>query len=216
MLERFAAEYEPGTVLFREGDDARDMYVIQSGSVAIQRRIGERDRTIAILPAGEFFGEMAIVNDRPRSATAMVNEPSRLLVIDGHTFEVMLRTKTEIAVRLIKTMASRLERANQQIELLLLKDANHRVVQCLRQLAEDNPATEHGAIYLPVDDHEIALRVALPQREVVDILSRLAMARLVMTAQDAGLEGPGYVLPEVGRLLEFLEFLEMKERFGSV
>jgi CRP-like cAMP-binding protein len=216
VLERFTAEYEPGTILFREGDEARHMYVIQSGSIEIRRHIGDRDRTIAVLPPGEFFGEMAIVNDRPRSATAVVHERARLLVIDGHTFEAMLRGKTEIAVRLIKTMASRLERANQQIELLLLKDANHRVVQCLRQLAEEHPPTEHGAVHLPVRDRDIAQRVALPEREVADIMDRLAMARLVMRGGDAGIDGPGYVLPEVGRLLEFLEFLELKERFGGV
>src|SRR5262245_33842970 len=166
------------------------MYVIQSGSVEIKRRIGDRERTIAILPAGEFFGEMALVNDRPRSATAVVHERARLLVIDGHTFEAMLRGKIEIAVRMIKTLTGRLERANQQIELLLLRDANHRVVQCLRQLAEEHPPTEQGAIHIPASARSLAVRVALPEAEVADILDRLAMARLVVPASEAGIEGP--------------------------
>lgn len=217
LLERFAVNYPAGTVLFREGDEGNDMYVIQSGSVEISRIIGEVERTLAVLPPGEFFGEMAIINDRPRSATARVNEAAKLLVIDRGTFEAMLRGKTEIAVRMIKTMASRLERANQQIELLLLKDANHRVVQCLRRLAEDQgSAGPGGAVYIPTKHTEIATLVALRTDDVLDILQRLAMAGLIVHATEAQVGEDGYVIPEVGRLLEFLEFLELKERFGAV
>ena len=218
QLEAYARDYEAGTVLFREGDPGTEMYVIQSGEVEISRMVGDRRQSLAVLPPGEFFGEMAIVNDRPRSATATVRRRSRLLVIDGHTFEAMLRGKTEIAVRMIKAMAGRLERANQQIELLLLKNSNHRVVQCLRQLADEYAGTDptHGGVYLPVSHPEIALRVALPPDEVLDILQRLAMARLVVHSSEAGIEGDGYVVPEVGRLLEFLEFLELRDRFGDL
>jgi CRP/FNR family transcriptional regulator, cyclic AMP receptor protein len=218
LLDRFARDYEAGTVLFREGDTGDVMYVVQSGEVEIRRIVGDVERVLAVLPPGEFFGEMALVNDRPRSATAVVKRAARLLVIEPRTFEAMIRGRTEIAIRLIKTLAGRLERANQQIELLLLPSANHRVVQCLRRLAEEQlaaagTATE-SAIYLPVSTDDIAVRVALPPREVEAILERLTTARLVIHARDAAIPGPGYVIPEVGRLLEFLEFLELKDRFG--
>jgi CRP/FNR family cyclic AMP-dependent transcriptional regulator len=218
LLDRFARDYEAGTVLFREGDTGDVMYVVQSGEVEIRRIVGDVERILAVLPPGEFFGEMALVNDRPRSATAVVKRAARLLVIEPRTFEAMIRGRTEIAIRLIKTLAGRLERANQQIELLLLPSANHRVVQCLRRLAEEQlaaagSATE-SAIYLPVSTDDIAVRVALPPREVESILERLTTARLVIHARDAAIPGPGYVIPEVGRLLEFLEFLELKDRFA--
>jgi len=221
LLDRFARDYEPGAVLFREGEAGDFMYVIQSGEVEIRRSIGEVERVLAVLPAGEFFGEMALINQRPRSATAVVRRPSRLLVIEPRTFEAMIRGKTEIAVRMIRTLAGRLERANQQIEILLLPSANHRVVQCLRRLAEEqlDAAGQGGleaAIYIPVQLEDIASRVALAPHEVAEIMERLASASLVMTAEDAGIQGAGYVLPEVGRLLDFLEFLELKEKFGRV
>jgi CRP/FNR family transcriptional regulator, cyclic AMP receptor protein len=217
MLERFAAEYEPGTVLFREGEPADVMYVIQSGEIEIRRTMGEVERVLAVLPAGEFFGEMGILTGRPRSATAVVKKASRLLVVEASTFEAMLRGKTEIALRMIRALASRLERANQQVELLLLQKANHRVVQCLRRLAEEQIAaagapTADGAIYLPIELEDLAQRVALPAYEVADVLERLHHARLVLLAEDAGIVGPGYVIPEVGRLLEFIEFLELRDR----
>lgn len=221
LLDRFARDYEPGAVLFREGEPGDFMYVIQSGEVEIRRTIGDVERVLAVLPAGEFFGEMALINQRPRSATAVVRRPSRLLVIEPRTFEAMIRGKTEIAVRMIRTLAGRLERANQQIEILLLPSANHRVVQCLRRLSEEQleAAGQGGAeaaIYIPVQLEDIAARVALAPHEVAEIMERLASASLVMNAEDAGISGSGYVVPEVGRLLDFLEFLELKEKFGRV
>jgi CRP/FNR family transcriptional regulator, cyclic AMP receptor protein len=217
MLERFAVEYQPGDVLFREGDAADVMYVIQAGEIEIRRKMGDAERVLAVLPAGEFFGEMAILTGRPRSATAVAKRQSRLLVIEAGTFEAMLRGKTEIALRIIRSLADRLEHANQQIELLLLASPNHRVVQCLRRLADDQIAAagEHArenAIYLPLQLEDLASRVALPPHEVADVLERLRNARLVVLAEDAGIAGPGYVIPEVGRLLEFLEFLELRDR----
>src|SRR5678815_644617 len=112
------------------------MYVVQSGEVEIRRLVGETERVIAVLPAGEFFGEMAILNGRPRSATAVVRTRAGLIVIEGKTFEAMLRARPEIALRIIKSLATRLESANQHVELLLLPTPNHRVVQCLRHMAE--------------------------------------------------------------------------------
>ncbi|MEJ7600494.1 MAG: Crp/Fnr family transcriptional regulator [Kofleriaceae bacterium] len=220
-LERFARDFEAGTVLFEEGQPGDYMYVVQTGEIEIRRQVGETERVLALLPPGEFFGEMAILNGRPRSATAVVKTTSRLLVIEGKTFEAMLRARPEIAMRIIKSLATRLESANQHVELLLLPTPDHRVVQCLRHLAEEqmqlvgthfNAGT---AILVPKRVEDIASRVGLPVHEVIDVVDRLRAARLVLMAEDAGIEGTGFIVPEVGRLLEFLEFLTLKDRFGA-
>jgi CRP-like cAMP-binding protein len=243
MLERFAAEYQTGTVLFREGDEADVMYVIQSGEVEIRRKMGEIERVLAVLPAGEFFGEMAILNGRPRSATAVVRTAARLFVIDGTTFEAMLRARPEIALRMIKALASRLDSANHHVELLLLPTANHRVVQCLRRMAEEQlqltgpvptvfesgpqrsdpaltlpsdgaPFAQGVAILVPKGAADIAAQVGLSVHEVNGVLERLRAAQLVLLAEDAGIEGGGFIIPEVGRLLDFLEFLNLRDQLG--
>jgi CRP/FNR family transcriptional regulator, cyclic AMP receptor protein len=220
-LERFARDFAPGTVLFEEGQPGDYMYVVQSGDVEIRRKVGETERVLAVLKPGDFLGEMAILNARPRSATAVVRTKAKLLVIEGKTFEAMLRAKPEIALRIIKMLALRLESANQQVELLLLPTPNHRVVQCLRQYADEqillagaqvNPGT---AILVPKRVEDIAARVGLPVHEVIDVVDRLRASRLVMLAEDAGIDGDGFIVPEVGRLLEFLEFLNLKDRFDS-
>jgi CRP/FNR family transcriptional regulator, cyclic AMP receptor protein len=220
-LDRFARDFAPGVVLFEEGQPGDYMYVVQRGEVEIRRQVGETERVLAVLPPGEFFGEMAILNGRPRSATAVVKTDARLLVIEGKTFEAMLRAKPEIALRIIRALATRLENANQQIELLLLPTPNHRVVQCMRHMAEEQiqlagqPVNQGTAILVPKQVEEIATRVGLPVHEVIEVIDRLRAARLVLFAHDAGIEGDGFIVPEVGRLLEFLEFLNLKDRFGA-
>lgn len=233
-LERFARDFAPGTVLFEEGQPGDYMYVVQSGDVEIRRKVGDTERVLAVLRPGDFLGEMAILNARPRSATAVVRTKAKLLVIEGKTFEAMLRAKPEIALRIIKMLALRLESANQQVELLLLPTPNHRVVQCLRQYADEQillagaqvgPGTGNEsrslrigpgtAILVPKRVEDIAARVGLPVHEVIDVVDRLRASRLVLLAEDAGIEGDGFIVPEVGRLLEFLEFLNLKDRFDS-
>src|SRR5262245_149505 len=115
LLAKIGRRYSAGVVLFHEGEPGREMFVVHSGRVELTRRMGDRNAHLAYVPAGEFFGEMAILNNRPRSATATVVEDAVLLVIDSRTFEGMLRARAEIAVRMIKALAGRLEQANRQI-----------------------------------------------------------------------------------------------------
>lgn len=217
-LDSYARDVPAGTVLFREGDEGSEMFVIQSGEVEISRRLGDTEQVLTVAGAGEFFGEMSIVTGRARSATAVVVRDARLLVIDSRTFEEMLRAKTEVAVRMIQSLAHRLQRANQQIELLLLRNVNHRVVTCLRQMAEEEIAREvegQSAVFIPMTTEEFARRVVLSPDEVEEAIDKLSTAGLVLRSSDTGLAEPGFVLPEVGRLLEFLEFLDLRHRTGK-
>jgi len=224
-LERFAHDFPAGTVLFEEGQPGHVMYIVVDGEIEIRRRIGNTERMLAVLAPGEFFGEMAILSGRPRSAIAVVRSAARLLVIDGTTFEAMLRARPEIALRLINALASRLEATNHHVELLLLPTADHRVVQCLRHMAEEQlqltsghpvapPLAPGTAIFVPRRSADIAERVGLPVHEVDEVLNRLRAARLVLLAEDAGMPGDGFVLPEVGRLPEFLELASFEDRSG--
>jgi hypothetical protein len=73
---------------------------------------------------------------------------------------------------------------------------------------------EGTAILVPKRVEDIAVRVGLPVHEVIEVVDRLRAARLVLMAEDAGIAGDGFIVPEVGRLQEFLEFLNLKDRFG--
>src|SRR3954470_6370727 len=136
LFQRFGREFPRGTTLFREGDAGKEMFVLQAGKVAISKKVRDVEKVLAMLGPGEFFGEMAIISNKPRNATATVAEDAKVLVIDPKTFEGMIRGNSEIAVRMIKKLAERLSEADAQIENLLLSDPASRVVHRLIGLCE--------------------------------------------------------------------------------
>lgn len=211
LIERFGRTVPAGQVLFREGDSGKEMFVIQSGKVRLSRTIRGVEKLLAEIGAGEFFGEMSIINDKPRTATAVVLEDAQLLVLDPKTFEAMIKANTEIAVRMIKKLAKRLDDANAQIENLMLGDANSRIVHALLQMARTSAADPAGPVTLPISAGELAQRTNVEDAKVVEVLERLERSRLVVAGPDGGLQ-----VPDAAKLQEFLEFLEMRQRFGEL
>src|SRR3954452_21045284 len=136
LFQRFGKEFKRGEVLFREGEPGKEMYVVQAGKVNITKTVRGNEKILATLGAGEFFGEMSILNHKPRSAGATIHEDAKLLVIDPKTFEAMIRGNSEIAVRMIKKLADRLAEADSQIENLLLADPSSRVVHAILQACQ--------------------------------------------------------------------------------
>ena len=211
LIERFGRTAPAGTVLFREGEPGKDMYVIQSGKVRLTRTIRGVEKNLADLPAGEFFGERSIINEKPRTATAVVLEDAQLLVLDPRTFEAMIKANTEIAVRMIKKLAGRLDIANAQIENLLLGDANSRIVHALLTMCQNGaPRGDDGAVHLTTDADTLSEQTSVDVKKTREVLARLERSRLVIP------DGAVWRVPDVVKLAEYLEFLEMRERFGDV
>ena len=115
---KFLNRFKKGTVLFHEGDEGEDMYIIQNGKVAIKKRVPHGETTLAVLEKGDFFGEMAILERMPRSATAEVVEDSDLIVIQSELFGDMIKSNPEIAVRMLRKYSLRLRETTKQIEQL--------------------------------------------------------------------------------------------------
>jgi CRP-like cAMP-binding protein len=116
---KFLTHFKKGHVLFHEGDDGEDMYIVQSGKVAIKKKLKEGDATLAVLEKGDFFGEMAILERMPRSASAEVVEDGDLIVIAGNIFGDMIKANPEIAVRMLRKQSIRLRETNKQLEQAL-------------------------------------------------------------------------------------------------
>ena len=113
---KFLKRYPKGTVLFHEGDEGEDMYIIQSGKVAIKKRVPHGETTLAILEKGDFFGEMALLERMPRSAGAEMVEDGDLIVIGSDVFGDMIKANPEIAFRMMRKYSIRLRETTKQIE----------------------------------------------------------------------------------------------------
>jgi len=116
-FEDFLARVPAGTVVFGEGEVGTEMYVIQSGTVEVFKKTGRGDeKFLATLEKGDFFGEMSILEDVPRTATARAKTDCELLKINQSTFDEMLRHNGEIAVRMLRKLSRRLRETTKLLE----------------------------------------------------------------------------------------------------
>ena len=101
----------PGEIIFRTFDMGSEMYVVLEGEVEL--RIG--DNIIETLGAGEPFGEMALIDQAPRTATAVAKTACKLAVIPEKRFLFLVQTTPYFALQLMKVMADRLRRMNERV-----------------------------------------------------------------------------------------------------
>lgn len=211
-LSRFSREFAPGEVLFREGEVGNEMFVIQSGQVQISKRVANGDKVLATLGAGEFLGEMAILNAKPRVATATVtgDEPTKVLVIDAQRFEQMIANNREITLRLIKKLAARLDSADTLIEILMHKDPKARVMRGLSRHAEAFGVQTDKGVRIALTAAELSAQVNVDPEQTEEVLGRLKKVRVL------SIEAAGTILVhDLERLFDFLEFLGMPQKFGG-
>jgi CRP-like cAMP-binding protein len=126
LFWKFGKNFPKGTVLFREGDLGRDMFIIQKGKVQVRKRVGTTEKVLAELSDGEFFGEMALLMGMDRSATVEVIEDCKILVVGPDTFESLLKSNIEIALKMLKKMASRLRALDERLETAILEAQKER------------------------------------------------------------------------------------------
>ena len=210
LFARFGREFPAGATVFSEGESGKTMYVIQSGRVRITKSLPAGSRVLAVLGAGEFFGEMAILNDKPRTATADIVEDARLLVLDAKTFEAMVVGNTEIAVRLIRKLARRLDGANALIDILQEQDPRVRVILGLSRIAEEFGTKRPDGVHVPTSTIDLASSIGLDEGQVIEVMNRLVRLRILHAVPEGG-----WVVHDPNRLQEFLEFLEMRDKFGE-
>jgi CRP-like cAMP-binding protein len=118
-LPRFRQRYRKSEVVFEEGSTGSEMYLIHSGRVLLSvRRNQAKQVPLVVLNPGDFFGEMALVDDSPRSTTASaVEDDTELIVIDRARFLFMVRQQPEFALSLMHTLCRRLRDMNTRLSL---------------------------------------------------------------------------------------------------
>lgn len=206
LFSRFGKKIPANTVLFHEGDVGDNMFIIQSGRVKISKRIRGVEKTLATLEKGEFLGEMAILNDKPRSASAETLDECEMLVIDRKTFDALIRGNAEIAVRFIKRLADRLRETNDQMEALMIKDNTSRLVSILAKHVRERKTA--GEFMMTIED--LAGLAGIEAVHARSILEKLASVRIVEVV------GETVHIRDQEQIDRLLRYLEMREIFGEM
>lgn len=130
--------FPKGSVIVFEDDPGDALYLVARGQVKVVL-IGEdgREVILSVLGEGNFFGEMSLIDEKPRSATVIAMVDSIVLVLRREDFQARLRTSPEIAIALLRELSRRLRRADEKIGSLVLLDVNGRLADLLLRLAEE-------------------------------------------------------------------------------
>lgn len=212
IFNRYGKHFSAGASIFREGDIGEELFIIQSGQIKITKKTNEGEKTLVILSEGDFFGEMAVIDREPRSASATAIAETKCIVLNQEVFDNTMQNNINIVKKILRTMSSRVREANKQIENLLVKDHNRRVANTLALLAHKHGKKTPQGITMdfPLSAKELAESAGLVGEidKVRDILDKLAKAKVI------SFEGEQIIVLSLENLEKFIKYLEMKEEFG--
>jgi CRP-like cAMP-binding protein len=157
--------YPKNSVILFEDDPGDALFVLAKGQVKVVL-IGEdgREVILSVLGEGEFFGEMALIDDEPRSAHVIAMEDSTLYVLRREDFQGILENAPGIGLALLRELSRRLRRVDEKVGSLVLLDVHGRVAQLLLDLADE---TDGQRITRRLTHHTIAHRL-VPRNGVAD------------------------------------------------
>jgi len=110
--------YAPGEVIFEENQEPHHLYIVVQGKVEVFRRVNDHERPLAHLGEKECFGEMAILDEQPRSASVRAEEATTALKIDRESFHELIMERPQIAFAIFKILSGRLRHQNLEADHL--------------------------------------------------------------------------------------------------
>ena len=183
---RFARTFQKGEILFSEFEPGDAFYLIQSGRVQIVKIMGDIEKTIDVLQPTEVFGEMAILEDSPRSATAIALDQVKVLEFNRANFEVLMMGNPQIALKLLKLFTKRIYDQKRRFMILTLDDPQAKVADVFLMLDETQPPadrdTERREFKATMDD--IAHWAGISGDQARDVLNHFMTQRRIEIVQD--------------------------------
>ncbi|MBW2365193.1 MAG: Crp/Fnr family transcriptional regulator [Deltaproteobacteria bacterium] len=168
--------FPKNTIIFSEGDEADSLYIILRGKVrALLNNIHGKELVLTIQEPGEYFGELALIDDDPRSATIMTKEETQLLILPGNAFKNLLRDNPDLIFNILKGLTARLRKATDKIEDLAFMNVYGRISRVLIQRAK------HVGQKLVIEER-------LTHQEIANMIgaTREIVSRILKKLSDAG------------------------------
>ncbi len=177
MKDLHPVDYPRGHVIFSEGEPGDRLYIILSGKVKLGRRSPDgRENLLSVMGPSDMFGEMSIFDPGPRTSSATTITEVRAMTMDREALRAWIRDRPEIAEQLLRVLARRLRRTNNNLADLIFTDVPGRVAKQLLQLAQRFGTHENGALRVTHDltQEEIAQLVGASRETVNKALADFA------------------------------------------
>jgi CRP-like cAMP-binding protein len=163
MANKFGVTYSPGQIIFLEYEPGDSFFLIQSGRVRISKVIKDTEKLLDILDPGDVFGEMAILEDAPRSASAIAEDEVKVLLFRKDNFDIILKSNPAMALKLLKIFAKRIYEQKRRLMIFTLDDDDAKVLDVLLILAEQKGHNPNSIemVELETTDEQIASWAAI-------------------------------------------------------
>jgi CRP/FNR family cyclic AMP-dependent transcriptional regulator len=205
LVARFGRTFAAGAALFREGEAAGEAFLLQEGRVRLLKRVRAVERSLMVVRPGDLFGESALVDATPRNSTAVALTDGVALALGRETFRALLTNHPTIAIRVIEQLTARVRDAEDQIEIMMLRDTQSKIVSALLKLARDDHRREELRVELNVTPVELSTRVGLDVDTVKRTVQRLREQGYIRIV------GEKVELPDVPALKKLYALLGTKE-----
>lgn len=129
--ESFYSLYKDGQIIFLEHEPGGEMYIIQEGKVKITKLVNNNEVLLAVLKKGDIFGEMSLLDNKPRSASAIAFGPTKLMAVNKANFEPTVKAHPEIATRIIELLSERIWLIYKQLFNNMIKDPIGKIYDSL-------------------------------------------------------------------------------------
>jgi len=129
--ESFYSLYEDGQIIFLEHEPGAELFIIQEGKVKITKLVDNNEVLLAVLKKGDIFGEMSLLDNKPRSASAISFGPTKLMAVSKANFEPMVKAHPEIATKIIELLSERSWLIYKQFANVLIKDPIGKIYDAL-------------------------------------------------------------------------------------
>ncbi len=166
--------YPKDTMIFSECQSGQDMFIIQSGQVKISKVVDDNEVILAVLQRGDFFGEMALLENKPRSASAIAHEDCVLMAVNRKNFDQMVATQAQLITRLTVTLAERLWSMSRQLTNAQLRDPMFKLFDMLALQLEKNriPLGKTASHQFDLTPYDLAHMCGIPQEQQAIVLAQ--------------------------------------------
>ena len=162
--------YKKDTMIFSESQSGSDMFIIQDGVVSISKVVDGNEVTLAMLKRGDMFGEMALLENKPRSASAIAHEDCRLMVVNRQNFDQMVGTQPQLISRLTTMLSERLWSMYRHLDNACLRDYQHKMIDMLALQLEKNRKYS-GPYQSDISVMDLATMCVIPQHQLYTVTS---------------------------------------------
>jgi CRP/FNR family transcriptional regulator, cyclic AMP receptor protein len=181
-FEQHVRLFDQGAVIFRENDESAEMFIIIQGLVEIRKSTGQSSsKILATLQKGDMFGEMAIIEKQPRSATAIAVQPTRVLVLNEKLYDRMLGSNPDFARKMNKVLSERIRRADAIIQNIMSTNRQNQLWAGLVEYAREKGVSTFKGSRVNIEEFTVwaVQHLGLTEKDVQGILAQFLKREVI-------------------------------------